>query len=712
MPHDIILPIWPSVTNCLAWSQDSDIAIVAEGHVQLLIPKLNLYNLNLSQSYDNLWTTLHLRVDQFTEDEVQVQEPLSFANFSIGEELSNGSVVALAWSPQGLARNKRCVLAVLTSNCVLSIWAPGADPSELSEWSRVLVVNHSLQHFQSHESLNGLDDDGKLEIGKRKQRVEAFAWSPPLNLSTLQHESGFSNAADGAAWLALSNDCNEVIILRIQSDHHHTAAQKKNFKAIVVGSFSISSFDHTNPTTLMDTFEDSMAKHKVVGQIAWSSWFPDKKSTPEGHDDIWWSSFLAYATLSKVAIRQIHFDPSKGLIIASDGFLNVVSASRHLDQLQWFPKVHEGCLHLFVTCPEQIRRYGIPLMKPSAVRVADQLSQRWDEVSGMAAGIFPGDEPVLFSSRFISTGSARPSFPITAKGSNRKAFDTPPEWIKKVHKQRDEFNNANHLDGHVVSKVWGLSSSPLGNFIATISTQHPDDLPEYIIPADYRSAFTISNTLDNETLRLPSSGGNADPQDLSSETLVFSLLAWLNAHKDIRWDNSSIYEDFIKTLKEACIVTTTGPHDHDSAINDDDLSLEEYEKSTMIKYLRRNLYEANDAQSRRCEHLVSLLDPSSEPKALNEEGTLRTLSSVVSKIPSDFDRSKTSKRIRALYIEACRVLGGLEVSNSANGHGEDFSEYCGICGSDVLLPFNNLRYASGTCGHQFGKPSGMRAISH
>ncbi len=37
MAYDTVLHVWPSVTNCLAWSQDCELAVAADEHVELLV---------------------------------------------------------------------------------------------------------------------------------------------------------------------------------------------------------------------------------------------------------------------------------------------------------------------------------------------------------------------------------------------------------------------------------------------------------------------------------------------------------------------------------------------------------------------------------------------------------------------------------------------------------------------------------------------------
>jgi len=37
MAYDTVLHVWPSATNCLTWSQDCELAVAADEHVELLV---------------------------------------------------------------------------------------------------------------------------------------------------------------------------------------------------------------------------------------------------------------------------------------------------------------------------------------------------------------------------------------------------------------------------------------------------------------------------------------------------------------------------------------------------------------------------------------------------------------------------------------------------------------------------------------------------
>jgi len=94
---------------------------------------------------------------------------------SIGEEQSDGHVIALAWSPPGLAMHKRSVLAVLTSNNILSLWTSESDSCVSTNWIRILIVNKFLS-----KSLRQSSKTRSLRPGSMRH-IQSMAWSPSSN---------------------------------------------------------------------------------------------------------------------------------------------------------------------------------------------------------------------------------------------------------------------------------------------------------------------------------------------------------------------------------------------------------------------------------------------------------------------------------------------------------------------------------------------------
>ena len=184
------IPVQPSSQDCLAWSPDGELAVAAGEEVYLLIPQ-----------HGSLepWTHLRITVSSFTFTEWPWQEPASFKDLSIGEEQARATVTALAWSPAGLATHRRSVLAVLTSNLILSFWASNADPSDANSWERVLVVNKAL-----------------LSGSRLQQRIRSMAWAP-TDPQYVDRSTPFSRNKWGIHLIAIADDNNGLYVLKASS---------------------------------------------------------------------------------------------------------------------------------------------------------------------------------------------------------------------------------------------------------------------------------------------------------------------------------------------------------------------------------------------------------------------------------------------------------------------------------------------------------------
>lgn len=165
----ISLSYWPTcASNALTWSSEG-LAVAAGEVVHILTPR-DSRALHEAPGHKH-WHTITLRVNQFETSEWPVQEMAVMQEFSIGEELSDSSIVSLAWSPPGLGLYRRGVLAILTSNLVLSFWETNG---RLGVWERTLVVNQHLS----------IDSTAEILVNhRRKWRIRAFCWLPTLQSS-------------------------------------------------------------------------------------------------------------------------------------------------------------------------------------------------------------------------------------------------------------------------------------------------------------------------------------------------------------------------------------------------------------------------------------------------------------------------------------------------------------------------------------------------
>lgn len=173
---------------------------------------------NHGKSATDPWRQIQFRINTFTVDEWPIQEPDCFDRFSVGEEQSTSVVTALAWSPPGLAMHKRSVLAVLTSNLVVSFWASVADPVVTASWQRVFVLNNAVKKSWERRCFSrSLQMPIENQL-RRKLRIRSMAWAPRIRQWPEKYQQSVETKW-GMFLLAVANDDGEVVFLLISSPY-------------------------------------------------------------------------------------------------------------------------------------------------------------------------------------------------------------------------------------------------------------------------------------------------------------------------------------------------------------------------------------------------------------------------------------------------------------------------------------------------------------
>ena len=148
-------------------------------------------------------------MNAFTNAEWAPIFPQNRDDFSLAAEQSNSTVLGLAWSPPGLARFRRCVLAVLTSNLILSLWEPTGLKGQ---WTRVGIVNHALHS----DPLNPTQETG---LGLRRVNIRSFHWCLPLKAPSTSKGSASIHDSEsrwGTHLLTVATDANEIALVRVR----------------------------------------------------------------------------------------------------------------------------------------------------------------------------------------------------------------------------------------------------------------------------------------------------------------------------------------------------------------------------------------------------------------------------------------------------------------------------------------------------------------
>lgn len=245
--HSQIISAYPSCEHCITWSE-AGIAVAGGENVYFASDR----DAQSQHSHDDGRVQV-LRVDTFDHDEWPDYPMASIADLSFGEEQSESIVVALAWSPPGLGIHRRCVLAVLTSNLVLSFWETNGSRNS---WRRTCVINNHVRK----QSL-----DRPHANSRQSNRVRAFVWLPPLKLAVDDHW--------GTQFLLTADDEKGVTLWKISKEERQKFGSWL-VELVATGQLPDSS---SKETTSMSALQLSLLRAQRVDRFLADTWSSSKK---------------------------------------------------------------------------------------------------------------------------------------------------------------------------------------------------------------------------------------------------------------------------------------------------------------------------------------------------------------------------------------------------------------------------------------------------
>ncbi|KAL8687390.1 MAG: hypothetical protein Q9218_006422, partial [Villophora microphyllina] len=390
------------------------------------------------------WIHVSFRINAYTFDEWPLQELSDLDNVSIGEEQSSGTVVALSWSPLALAKHKRFALAILTSNHLLSLWAPTSDPKIAASWERVLVINEALGTFAEANVLADGVDRASHERLRQLMRVRAMSWAPAGSTNTQNFDEAASSLSPGSQGqvqhLAVTDDVGHVAVLQIKSpwsDHRSTDWEAQSIFHVSWDALQKPLADHIQDRVAM---EEDHAPTPASGQPFWPSLFASCLSTEKFIDSVIClsgsPSYVALASADTVRLFSLR-----------DSYAQVGSLTQEL------PLVDE-----------------------------------WDEISGLAFPASTGDtDPLLHVTGFLSgCWSCRvdENPPTFHQSSSRTIKPVRSLLYDQAVMLQKDFDQHHDLGGLSFAKTWGLAS--WGPYLVTCVTFHPGDMVEYMLPSKER----------------------------------------------------------------------------------------------------------------------------------------------------------------------------------------------------------------------------------
>ncbi|USP79963.1 uncharacterized protein yc1106_07237 [Curvularia clavata] len=475
-----VLRCWPACVDAIDWSPDGIIALASDERVELLFP--NTVDFERDQVLPQ-WQHVPLKVPLFSLDELPLKELAPLPNYSIGEEISNSAPLSIAWSPAGLAKHRRCALAVLTSNLTLAIWSAEGKLQNESSWSRRLIINDALfQHFKVYNEEPSLLTKPPKEQLRLRSRIRAFAWAPAPPCSEAIGVVG-TRLLYSRYFLAVSNEDNHLVFVAVESPTS-TLGTERVWRAEVLAHESLSP-KPAGTCSEPNVFEDLIKQQRYISHISWSPWIACDDS---------YRSVVVYATNQDVRARVVTFRHDR--IYAEKEVVYPGFQVRFAGPMKWSPKVEKGNrLRLALFTSAGLVCLTVTAHDASIIETTTHgLDGRWDQVSGATwdtAGT--ADEPVsrLHISSLLSTlHNETAVLEVDPKGL--KSLGNP-SWREKIENNLALFSVKNGLKGNSKAKVWGLTISPLGDFIAACNSVHPSNMIEYGIPADRSGTVAISS---------------------------------------------------------------------------------------------------------------------------------------------------------------------------------------------------------------------------
>ena len=453
---------FPKRTNCLAWSDDGDLAVAVTDQVFVLVQCMLVVayapsDWNQTPKRDNSvsgdgpgdrsqWHRSRFSAGSFSQAEWPEIEKGNMATVRrsfIGREQAIVEIVALAWSPPGLAQRFRCALAVLTTNGALSIWARDSEGSLASKWKRFSVVNQSL----------GDDWHGIL----------AMAWSPVVDSQKSQHDAEAPHPSRAPL--------NWRYYLAINLDDHTLR---------ILCASRVFCKNHTFALSLSTSFKSSpynieLSKHRFRPcRTAWiNSQAPLMGTSLNGLEwDQWVYPESTDSATCQLFMRIFNEEKNFEVMVDTDGHLTVLEKQRN-------PSANED-----LRCNDQreMKIWSAPYSESSARSIIFVLhSNRMMAV----ATTLKHNQGEPSDTAYICLASREYSLEYYRKAPQRHPEASSNSWIQcigrshlneqiKIHTQ--EFSEKNKLAA-VDTRVWGLAS--YGSHIAICVTFHPAHLIQY-----------------------------------------------------------------------------------------------------------------------------------------------------------------------------------------------------------------------------------------
>jgi Putative zinc-finger of transcription factor IIIC complex len=256
-------------------------------------------------------------------------------------------------------------------------------------------------------------------------------------------------------------------------------------------------------------------------------------------------------------------------------------------------------------------------------------------------------------------------------------------------RRKEDFSKEHRLDDLSVVKLWGMAISSVKDLVATFTTVHPSQQPEYLIQSDYRTTLSVvpvdsqQNPAKFVTRILR--------ENLSAETVAYSVKFWLKHLLDSPDKRKSTIQEILTALDQTILRIEQEP-------------IENGEDSPTAS-LNTLLYHSKALKAHRMKRLISLFDLSLDPAAASnlDMVIIAKFTTTILRLPrASWKRSIISKYILLEYKKVTPKLQADSVHQAEDldlSH-RDMKEQCEICEAEI--PLENLTWARCVEGHEFG----------
>ncbi|KAI4748428.1 hypothetical protein E4T50_01313 [Aureobasidium sp. EXF-12298] len=674
----VTIDFYPNTLDNIFWSKEGIIAVGGSDHV----PRLKAI-----ASDERKWDKINLKTSFFTLEDIQLQLPLSWKNFSIGEEMSESFVHALDWSPPGLGKHKRSVLAVLTSNHVLSIWECVGKPEIATDWVRACVINHALQAHYKEKDVQSPEESehDHFERLRAKRRIRAFAWSPALPNPSLSGASG--DCTTRYPFLAVSNDRGEVLIVKIQTPYDILEPNTEGWSLSVAASFGVGIPD-TKKSALSACMPVTYKwRSPFVDQLAWSPWGLDSANMP--------TSILTFTSQSSLQCTSVKVDDERHhadvVIGPAVSLMTEIPDTQAAGCMRWVSKLNSA-KEAFLVYPTRSSFYCLQAQPDLSLDFqisAHDINTPWDEIAGLTFVQDDNDNVSVQIAYHLGSGTDRITslaVPFTAHSALGST-----NWQHDLLRGQRRFSDEWNLAGNIMARAYGLCTSPFGDLVAVNVSFHPSDGVEYTTNSDELSFLIASQC--NDDLQFALAGSPSNAYELTAEALLFSLQSFAMREPEALADDDFVVEQVMQALdlvELPAITSNQGQITEDTPVE------------LIVRQVRQNILFNSDSVKSRVSQLLKYVKADIPKTPPLDASVVLKIVTEISRLPHFVaDASILSTSIMQIH---CLILaklqaraGNTDADNSISE--EEEIERCEICHSNI--PFESLRWAKCVNNHQY-----------